>query len=105
MSRLSFKVVEEALKKRPIPAATPNERPSRYYAKYVFNHEKMRKYLPLEAYQRYCATLDKNFRANSSGSKSPMPPPSPTAASAPLSRRAATLLGIRQAPSSSSATL
>lgn len=58
MSRLRFKVVEEAFKKRPIPAATPNERPSRYYAKYVFNHEKMRKYLPLEAYQRYCSTLD-----------------------------------------------
>lgn len=58
MSRLRFKVVEEAFKKRPIPASTPNERPSRYYAKYVFNHEKMRKYLPLEAYQRYCATLD-----------------------------------------------
>lgn len=58
MSRLRFKVVEEAFKKRPILATIPSERPSEYYAKYVFNQEKMRKYLPLKAYQRYQDTLE-----------------------------------------------
>lgn len=58
MSSLRFKVVEEAFKKRPIPAATPTERPSEYYAKYVFNQDKMRKYLPLKTYNKYCAAID-----------------------------------------------
>ena len=58
MSTLRFKVVEEAFKKRPVPVTAPAERPSAYYATYVFNQEKMRKYLPLEVYQRYAETLD-----------------------------------------------
>lgn len=50
MSSLRFKVVEEAFKKRPVQVEAPAERPSEYYAKYVFNQEKMFKYLPLSTY-------------------------------------------------------
>ena len=58
MSTLRFKVVEEAFKKRPVPVTAPAERPSAYYATYVFNQDKMRKYLPLDVYRRYAETLD-----------------------------------------------
>lgn len=52
MSNLRFKVVEEAFKKRPVEVQAPAERPSEYYAKYVFNREKMFKYLPLATYKK-----------------------------------------------------
>ena len=52
MSNLRFKVVEEAFKKRPVPVKAPAERPSEYYAKYVFNREKMFRYLPLPTYRK-----------------------------------------------------
>lgn len=67
MSKLRFKVVEEAFKKKPIEVPTPKERPSEYYAKYVFNQEKMFKYLPVETYKRLRdviengATLDRKM--------------------------------------------
>ena len=42
MNNLRFQVVEEAFKKRAVEVKTPNERPSQYFGKYVFNkHEKM----------------------------------------------------------------
>ncbi|EJW89558.1 glutamine synthetase catalytic region [gut metagenome] len=50
MSNLRFKVVEEAFKKRPVEVKAPSERPSEYFSKYVFNKEKMFKYLPLNTY-------------------------------------------------------
>lgn len=52
MSNLRFKVVEEAFKKRPVEVKSPAERPSDYFAKYVFNKQKMFKYLPLDTYQK-----------------------------------------------------
>ena len=52
MSNLRFKVVEEAFKKRPVEVKAPAERPSDYYAKYVFNQEKMFRYLPLKTYKQ-----------------------------------------------------
>ena len=52
MSKLRFKVVEEAFKKRPVEVKAPAERPSEYFAKYVFNWEKMFKYLPLSTYKQ-----------------------------------------------------
>ena len=36
MSKLRFRVVETAFKKKPVAVAAPAERPSEYYAKYVF---------------------------------------------------------------------
>ena len=52
MSNLRFKVVEEAFKKRPVEVKAPAERPSDYFAKYVFNKQKMFQYLPLDTYQK-----------------------------------------------------
>ncbi len=52
MSNLRFKVVEEAFKKRPLEVPTPAERPSEYFAKYVFNQEKMFRYLPRATYHK-----------------------------------------------------
>ncbi len=49
---LRFKVVEEAFKKRPLEIPAPTERPSEYFAKYVFNQEKMFKYLPRTTYHK-----------------------------------------------------
>ena len=46
MSKLRFRVVETAFKKKAVEVATPAERPSEYFGKYVFNKEKMFKYLP-----------------------------------------------------------
>ncbi len=45
MSTLRFKVVEEAFKREPIPIKVPKEFPSKYFGKYVFNRNKMSKYL------------------------------------------------------------
>ena len=59
MSTLRFKVVEEAFKKRPVEVATPAERPSDYFGKYVFNQEKMFKYLPLKTYQQLREVIEK----------------------------------------------
>lgn len=58
MSNLRFKVVEEAFKKRPIEAKKPLERPSEYFAKYVFNREKMFKYLPLSTYTQLLESIE-----------------------------------------------
>ena len=51
-NNLRFQVVEEAFKKRPIEITAPKERPSEYFGKYVFNREKMYKYLPKEVYEK-----------------------------------------------------
>lgn len=64
MSKLRFKVVEEAFKKRPLEVETPAERPSEYFAKYVFNQEKMFKYLPLHAYKQLREAIEKGTPLN-----------------------------------------
>ena len=58
MTSLRFKAVEAASKKRPLEVAVPSERPSEYYAKYVFNQEKMFKYLPLSTYTKLREAID-----------------------------------------------
>ncbi|MDE6097321.1 MAG: glutamine synthetase III, partial [Muribaculaceae bacterium] len=50
MSMLRFKVVEEAFDRKAIKVKTPQERPEQYYAKYVFNDQKMFQYLPKKTY-------------------------------------------------------
>ena len=59
MSNLRFKVVEEAFKKRPLEVKAPAERPSEYFGKYVFNQEKMFKYLPLHVYLQLREVIEK----------------------------------------------
>ncbi|MGL4992802.1 MAG: glutamine synthetase III [Bacteroidales bacterium] len=58
MSHLRFKVVEEAFKRKAIEVAAPADRPSEYYGMYVFNKEKMRKYLSKSTFDALVATID-----------------------------------------------
>ena len=57
-SRLRFKVVDDAFKKRPVEVTVPKERPSDYFAKYVFDRKKMFKYLPADVYKKMCDVID-----------------------------------------------
>ena len=58
MSKLRFRVVETAFKKKAVEVATPAERPSEYFGKYVFNKEKMFKYLPSKVYNALIDAID-----------------------------------------------
>ena len=58
MSNLRFKVVGEAFAKKALEIETPSERPSDYFAKYVFNKQKMFKYLPAKVYAKMCDVID-----------------------------------------------
>ncbi len=58
MSKLRFRVVERAFQTKPKEVPTPSERPSEYFGKYVFNREKMFKYLPTDVYNKLVAAMD-----------------------------------------------
>ena len=58
MSTLRFRVVEKAFQAKPVEVSVPDERPSDYFAKYVFNREKMFKYLPTSTYNRLVDVID-----------------------------------------------
>ena len=58
MANLRFIVVEEAFKKKALEVEAPKGRPSEYFAKYVFNREKMFKYLPLDVYNKLRDVID-----------------------------------------------
>ena len=60
MSTLRFKVVEEAFKRKPVPAAAPDEITSEYYGKYVFNREKMAKYLSKDTLKTVFDAIDED---------------------------------------------
>ena len=60
MSTLRFKLVEEAFKHKAVPVSEPAERPSEFYGKYVFNREKMFKYLPKKTYDKLVDLIDNN---------------------------------------------
>ena len=55
---LRFKVVDEAFKHAPVTVEPPKERPSEYFGKYVFNKQKMFKYLPADVYAKMCDVID-----------------------------------------------
>ena len=57
-NNLRFQVVEEAFKKRALDVKVPAERPSEYFGKYVFNREKMYKYLPKDIYDKMIDVMD-----------------------------------------------
>ena len=63
---LRFQVVEEAFKKKAVEVPTPSERPSEYFGKYVFNRQKMYKYLPAEVYQKLIDVIDNGARLDRS---------------------------------------
>ncbi len=58
MTSLRFNVVEKAFQAKPQPVVVPDGRPSEYFGKYVFNREKMFKYLPSTVYARLVDAMD-----------------------------------------------
>ncbi|MDO4334429.1 MAG: glutamine synthetase III [Bacteroidales bacterium] len=58
MSDLRFKSVEEASSRKPVEVKLPNERVEKYYAKQVFNRQKMFEYLPRQTYQALVDAID-----------------------------------------------
>ncbi len=58
MSTLRFRVVEKAFQTKPFDVPAPKERPSEYFGKYVFNREKMFKYLPSKVYEKLVDAMD-----------------------------------------------
>ena len=65
-ANLRFQVVEEAFKKRPLEIEASKERPSEYFGKYVFNREKMYKYLPKDVYEKLIDVIDNGARLDRS---------------------------------------
>ena len=65
-NNLRFQVVEEAFKKRALDVEAPSERPSEYFGKYVFNREKMYKYLPKDVYDKLIDVIDNGARLDRS---------------------------------------
>ena len=57
-NNLRFQVVEEAFKKHALDVKAPSERPSEYFGKYVFNKEKMYRYLPKNVYDKMIDVID-----------------------------------------------
>lgn len=55
---LRFKAVEETFGRKPIEVPEPQGRPSDYYGEYVFNREKMFKYLPKKTYDALVDAID-----------------------------------------------
>lgn len=64
MSTLRFKVVEEAFKRKPVPASVPDKITSEYYGKYVFNREQMARYLSKDTMKTVCDAIDKGVILN-----------------------------------------
>ncbi len=58
MSGLRFRVVEKAFQTKARDVQAPAERPSEYFGKYVFNREKMFKYLPTAVYDKLVDAMD-----------------------------------------------
>lgn len=58
MSKLRFRVVESAFKKKAVEVPSPKERPSEYFGMYVFNKEKMFKYLSDDVYRKLSDAMD-----------------------------------------------
>ena len=57
-STLRFQIVGEAFKKRPVEVPNRKERPSEFFAKYVFNRQKMQQYLPADIYKKMCDVIE-----------------------------------------------
>ncbi|MDR0431273.1 MAG: glutamine synthetase III [Tannerellaceae bacterium] len=58
MSTLRFRVVEAAFKKKAVEVCSPAGKPSEYFARKVFNREKMLRYLPEKAYAQLADSID-----------------------------------------------
>ncbi len=58
MASLRFKVVDEAIRRKALDVQLPAERPSEYFGMYVFNQDRMRKYLPKNVYEALVDTMN-----------------------------------------------
>ncbi len=58
MSSLRFKVVEEAFARKAMPVEIPAERPEQYFARAVFNRQRMFEYLPTETYNTLISAIE-----------------------------------------------
>ena len=65
-NNLRFLVVEEAFKKKAVDVKAPAERPSEYFAKYVFDRKKMYKYLPKDVFDTMIDVMDHGARLDRS---------------------------------------
>ena len=61
---LRFRVIENAFLKRPVEVKLPDERPSEYFGKYVFNRAKMQQFLPQDIYDKLTNSIDNNTPIN-----------------------------------------
>ncbi len=62
MATLRFKALEEALKRKPVQITTPGEKISDFFGMYVFDRNKMEKYLPKDAYSAVNDAVDQGTR-------------------------------------------
>ena len=58
MSKLRFDVVQDAFKKKAVPAEKMSEQTSKYFGELVFNREKMHKYLSTDTYEALIDCID-----------------------------------------------
>ncbi len=58
MSSLRFKVVEEAFARKAMPVEIPTERPEQYFARAVFNRQRMFEYLPNETFYTLISAIE-----------------------------------------------
>ena len=58
MSTLRFKAVEQAMGRKAVSVAIPEERPEVYYGKQVFNRQKMFEYLPKQTFDALVDAID-----------------------------------------------
>ena len=61
MSTLRFNAVEEASRRVPVEVPTPDQLPSEYFGKYVFNRERMSKYLSKETMNIVLEAIDRGI--------------------------------------------
>ena len=64
MSKLRFDVVQDAFKKKAVPAESPAERTSKYFGELVFNRENMHKYLDSKTYEALIDCIDNGHQLN-----------------------------------------
>ena len=57
MTTLRFKMIEEAIGRKAVEVKAPAERPAEYFGKYVFDRDKMRKYLPKACFETLMNTM------------------------------------------------
>ncbi len=64
MTQLRFEVVAKAFGKKPLDVEVPKETPADFFGKYVFNREKMYKFLPLNVYEALIDVMDNGTQLN-----------------------------------------